>query len=339
MPAQDHAQIINEWLIHQKITKKTPSARLDFIAQRIAAEQSTLDHIATWYGEKSRLMQWLETAIILGTATLIGAIAGHAIFFSMITTLIYIPCVSFLSAHHSALIKKKQTLDSNLTNIKQDQSDTIASLNTLDEKINAVVTDTKEQLETLAQGTRLIQEQTAEIASEAARLMKTEEHIHAAGATLMECTETLNVTLEQAASAYDACQTAITEELVALKRTHVAVTSTNRALDETQHKLAEINQTVAASQAQLSLFSKTAQRALNTITATPPQALEMPIARIERLIDSANDAIKRHDDHLATTALHSKALSHQAQSQMEEGDKLLANLLRRKKAVHLSMVC
>ncbi len=338
MRANDYALKMNEWLIHQKNTKKSISAHLDFIAKRIHAEHSTLDHLATWYGEKSRLMQWLESAVILGTATLMGAIAGHAIFFSLIATLIYIPFVAFLSAHNTALMKKKQTLEANLTNIKQDQSEAIAEINTLDEKINAVVADTKEQLETLAQETTLIQEQTAEIATETALLMKSEEHIHTAGAALIECTQTLNVTLEHATSAYDACQNGIIEELGELKRAHSAVTSTTLALDETQCRLAEINRTFAASQEQLSFFSKSAQRAFDTITANPPQTLESPIARVESLLHITNAAIKRHDDTLATTTEHAKELSQQAQLQIEEGDRLLAALLKKKKVVHLSMV-
>ena len=321
MRAHDYALKMNEWLIYQKNTKKSISTHLDFIAKRIHAEHSTLDHLATWYGEKSRLMQWLESAVILGTATLMGAIAGHAIFFSLIATLIYIPFVAFLSAHNTALMKKKQTLEANLTNIKQDQSEAIAEINTLDEKINAVVADTKEQLETLVQETTLIQEQTAEVAFEAALLMKSEEHIHTAGAALIECTETLNVTLEHATSAFDACQTALVEELSELKQAHSAVTSTTLALDETQCKLAEINRTFAETQEQLSFFSKSAQRALDTMTATPPQTLERPIARAENLLELANAAIKRHDDTLATTTEHSKELSQQAQLQIEEGDR------------------
>lgn len=338
MRANDYALKMNEWLIYQKNTKKSISAHLNFIEKRIHAEHSTLDHLATWYGEKSRLMQWLESAVVLGTATLMGAIAGHAIFFSLIATLVYTPFVAFLSAHNTALMKKKQTLEANLTNIKQDQKDTIAEINTLDEKINAVVADTKEQLEALAQETTLIQEQTAEIATETALLIKSEERIHAAGAVLIECTETLNVTLEHAVSAFDACQNGIAEELSALKRAHSAVTSTTLALDETQCRLAQINQTFSASQEQLSFFSKTAQRAFDAITANPPQTLGSPIARVENLLHIANAAIKRHDDMLATTTEHSKELSQQAELQMEEGDRLLAALLKKRKVVHLSMV-
>ena len=56
MRANDYALKMNEWLIYQKNTKKSISAHLDFIEKRIHAEHSTLDHLATWYGEKSRLM-------------------------------------------------------------------------------------------------------------------------------------------------------------------------------------------------------------------------------------------------------------------------------------------
>ena len=177
-----------------------------------------------------------------------------------------------------------------------------------------------------------------EIATETALLMKSEEHIHTAGAALIECTQTLNVTLEHATSAYDACQNGIIEELGELKRAHSAVTSTTLALDETQCRLAEINRTFAASPEQLSFYSKSAQRAFDTITANPPQTLESPIARVESLLHITNAAIKRHDDTLATTTEHAKELSQQAQLQIEEGDRLLAALLKKKKVVHLSMV-
>ena len=350
-------QKLNDWLNHQKQSKTSLSADLDFIMQRIQAENSMLDELATWYGKKSWLTQCAESAVILGTAAFMGAIAGHAILFSLVASLIYIPFVSFLSAHHASLVRKKQKLESNITELKKDQEETIEHINSLDEKLNQSVVDFQEKTDALAKETALIQEQTTEVAIKAKQLINTHENIQSNAHALTQCVESFDSTLEKAIASFEACQQAISEESAAAQSTQEASTCTTLALYDSQKQLAKTNQEFADTHAKLSFFSKAAETALNAIIKqiTPPgikdahhqstskaiivrpaQTLEIPLKRLDSLIDTANVAIKRHDAYVAASASHSEKLSQQVKMQLEESDRLLERLLKMKLATSLS---